>query len=97
MPDLVELLSSWQDLRWTFDPAVATRAGALVHDGRLPGLDQVALDRYLYGGVVDYFSLHAFGFYWYVFNIADAAIVAGVVGLLYESYKTSRNDASNAA
>ena len=56
-----------------------------------------ALDRYLYGGVVDYFSLHAFGFYWYVFNIADAAIVAGVVGLLYESYKTSRNDASNAA
>lgn len=44
-----------------------------------------AVDRALYGGVVDYFSLHAFGWYWYVFNIADVAIVAGVLGLLYES------------
>ena len=26
-----------------------------------------------------------FSFRWYVFNLADAAIVAGVVGLLYES------------
>ena len=55
------------------------------------------LDRWLHGGVVDYFSLHAFGFYWYVFNIADAAIVAGVIGLLYDSYITSRDDASRAA
>ena len=37
------------------------------------------------GAVADFFSLHAFGFEWYVFNIADCAIVAGVVGLLYES------------
>jgi signal peptidase II len=27
----------------------------------------------------------AFSFRWYVFNLADVAIVAGVVGLLYES------------
>ena len=58
-----------------------------------------ALDRVLYGGVVDYVSLHAFGFYWYVFNIADAAIVAGSGGLLYDSLiaSRSRNDAANAA
>ena len=58
-----------------------------------------ALDRVLHGGVVDYFSLHAFGFYWYVFNFADAAIVAGVIGLLYESMiaNRSRNDAANGA
>ena len=43
------------------------------------------LDRITLGGVADFFSLHAFGYYWYVFNIADVAIVAGVVGLLYES------------
>jgi signal peptidase II len=43
------------------------------------------LDRLRLGGVADFFSLHAFGFYWYVFNIADVAIVAGVLGLLYES------------
>lgn len=56
-----------------------------------------AIDRVLIGGVADFFSLHAFGFYWYVFNIADVAIVAGVVGLLYDSFVASRNDAANGA
>jgi signal peptidase II len=49
-----------------------------------------ALDRVIHGGVIDYISLHAFGYYWYVFNIADVAIVAGVVGLLYDSFWPSR-------
>lgn len=53
-----------------------------------------AIDRVVLGGVADFFSLHAFGFYWYVFNIADVAIVAGVIGLLYDSVVTSREDAS---
>ena len=66
-------------------------ASALIIGGALGN----ALDRVLIGGVADFFSLHGFGFYWYVFNIADVAIVAGVVGLLYDSYKTSRNDAAN--
>jgi signal peptidase II len=44
-----------------------------------------AIDRVAYGAVADFFSLHAFGYEWYVFNIADVAIVAGVAGLLYES------------
>jgi len=52
-----------------------------------------ALDRILLGGVADFFSAHAFGFYWYIFNLADVAIVAGVAGLLYDSYKSSRNGA----
>jgi signal peptidase II len=55
-----------------------------------------ALDRLLIGGVADFFSLHAFGFYWYVFNIADVAIVAGVIGLLYESFGPSRGSANTA-
>ena len=37
------------------------------------------------GAVADFFSFHAFGLDWYIFNIADTAIVAGVVGLLYDS------------
>jgi len=53
-----------------------------------------AIDRLRIGGVADFFSLHAFGYYWYVFNIADVAIVAGVVGLLYDSFVASRNDAA---
>ncbi|MEO1544822.1 MAG: signal peptidase II [Pseudomonadota bacterium] len=55
-----------------------------------------ALDRVLVGGVIDYFSMHAYGYYWYVFNIADVAIVAGVIGLLYDSLIVSRNSAANA-
>lgn len=53
-----------------------------------------ALDRVRLGGVADFVSLHALDFYWYVFNIADVAIVAGVIGLLYDSLLTSRNDAA---
>lgn len=44
-----------------------------------------ATDRMLHGAVFDFVHLHAGGLSWYVFNIADAAIVAGVVGLIYDS------------
>jgi len=44
-----------------------------------------ALDRWIYGAVADFFSAHAFGFYWYIFNLADTAIVAGVAMLLYDT------------
>jgi|SRR5258706_10930345 len=54
-----------------------------------------AIDRIRLGGVADFFLLHAFGWSWYVFNIADAAIVAGVIGLLYDSFIASRNNAPN--
>ena len=49
-----------------------------------------AIDRLAYGAVVDFVLFHittaTFNFTWYVFNLADAAIVAGVIGLLYESF-----------
>ena len=45
------------------------------------------IDRIVLGGVADFISLHALGFYWYIFNVADVAIVAGVAGLLYDSFK----------
>ena len=34
-------------------------------------------DRLIYGKVIDFISLHVFDYYWYVFNIADIAIVLG--------------------
>src|SRR5690606_20507406 len=55
------------------------------------------IDRIVLGGVADFVSLHAYGFYWYVFNVADVAIVAGVIGLLYDFWVTSRNDAAKAS
>ncbi len=49
-----------------------------------------AIDRLLYGAVVDFALLHiqigGTTYNWYVFNLADVAIVAGVVGLLYDSF-----------
>jgi signal peptidase II len=44
-----------------------------------------AIDRTLYGAVVDFVLLHWGSWSWYVFNVADAAIVAGVIGLLYDA------------
>lgn len=49
-----------------------------------------AIDRLAYGAVADFALFHvttaSFTFNWYVFNLADTAIVAGVVGLLYDSF-----------
>jgi signal peptidase II len=48
-----------------------------------------AIDRLTYGWVADFVFFHVstpnWRFNWYVFNLADVAIVAGVIGLLYES------------
>ena len=44
-----------------------------------------AIDRLIYGAVADFFSLHAFGYHWYVFNLADIAIVLGAAGLVYDA------------
>jgi signal peptidase II len=48
-----------------------------------------AIDRFAYGAVVDFALFHVqIGgktFNWYVFNLADVAIVAGVAALLYDS------------
>jgi len=49
-----------------------------------------AIDRFAYGAVLDFalFHLQFAGntFNWYVFNLADVAIVAGVAALLYDSF-----------
>jgi signal peptidase II len=48
-----------------------------------------AIDRLHWPGVMDFVLFHietsSFEFRWYVFNLADVAIVAGVAVLLYES------------
>ncbi len=50
-----------------------------------------AIDRAAYGAVVDFALFHIqWGgktLNWYVFNLADAAIVVGVAALLYDSFR----------
>lgn len=45
------------------------------------------IDRVVYGRVADFFHLFAFGYSWYVFNIADVAICLGAGALVYEMIK----------
>ena len=72
-------------------PRLTAMALGLILGGALGN----AIDRPWRGGVIDWVSLHAGGYQWYVFNIADVAIVAGVIGLLYESLMGHRKKAAN--
>jgi signal peptidase II len=47
-------------------------------------------DRVTLGRVVDFIQLHAAGYYWPAFNVADSAISVGVVLLLLENLGRSR-------
>jgi signal peptidase II len=64
---------------------LATLALGLIIGGAIGN----AIDRFTYGAVVDFALFHVqIGgntYNWYVFNLADVAIVAGVAGLLYDS------------
>ncbi len=65
---------------------IATVALGLIIGGAIGNV----IDRFAYGAVVDFALFHVqIGgkpFNWYVFNLADVAIVAGVAALLYDSF-----------
>jgi signal peptidase II len=52
-----------------------------------------AADRAAYGAVVDFLDLHALGHQFFVFNVADAAISAGVALLVIETVFTPQRAA----
>ena len=53
------------------------------------------LDRFTYGAVVDFISLHAKGFSWYIFNIADIFIVLGVILFILSQFILSKKNVGN--
>ncbi|GJD47843.1 Lipoprotein signal peptidase [Methylobacterium crusticola] len=55
-----------------------------------------AVDRAAYGAVFDFVHLHAGAWSWYVFNVADAGIVFGVAGLLYDGLVLERRRPADA-
>jgi signal peptidase II len=79
----VILLAVWMARSRTL---LATVALGLIIGGAIGN----AVDRFTYGAVVDFALFHVqIGvktFNWYVFNLADVAIVAGVAALLYDSF-----------
>ncbi|MBX3486316.1 MAG: signal peptidase II [Candidatus Paracaedibacteraceae bacterium] len=53
-------------------------------------------DRATYGAVVDFLDVHALGYHWYTFNIADCGIVIGAVLLLIDLvFLTKKEETSN--
>jgi len=80
----IVLLAIWMARSQT---VVATTGLGLIIGGAIGN----AIDGFLHGAVVDFALFHAqFGgqrYNWYVFNLADAAIVAGVLALLYDSFR----------
>ncbi len=75
----------WRWVSRTPRPVTATALGLII-GGALSN----ALDRAVHGAVVDMFHFYVGTFDWYVFNLADVAIVAGVGLLLYESFAEGR-------
>jgi signal peptidase II len=76
---------------WAWLSRVSSRLTALALGLIIGGAVGNAIDRLHWPGVMDFVLLHVdtarFSFRWYVFNLADVAIVAGVVGLLCESLR----------
>ena len=53
-------------------------------------------DRVTLGYVVDFIQLHAGGYYWPAFNVADSAITAGIILMLWDGFRP-RPDGAPAA
>jgi len=77
---IVVLLSRQRGDAWL------SAALALVLGGALGNL----YDRLTLGEVVDFVQLHAGGYYWPAFNVADSAITMGVAFLVWDSLRTRR-------
>ncbi len=74
---IVVALGVW--LRRAENPLVAIALG-MIAGGAVGNV----VDRLRFGAVVDFIHFHVGGWSWYVFNVADAAIVCGVVALVLD-------------
>jgi signal peptidase II len=70
---------------WRAETKVMALGFGLVLGGAIGNL----CDRLRFGAVTDFLDLHAYGYHWYTFNIADAAIVGGVAFILFDHLKGS--------
>ena len=68
----------WRAQSWRTALPVGAIAGGAIGN---------VIDRLRFGAVVDFLHFHAWGWSWYVFNIADAAIVCGVAALIVDGFR----------
>lgn len=62
-------------------------ACALILGGALGNV----IDRLRFGAVADFLDVHAAGWHWPAFNVADSAITIGVVLMLWHSFTVKEN------
>ena len=79
----VALLIAGFLLRWM--TRAENRTTALALGAVIGGAVGNVIDRLRFGAVADFFDAHAWGWHWYVFNVADAAIVIGVLTLVLDA------------
>src|SRR5687767_13120885 len=77
---------------WTAQRMLSAVSLGLIISGALSNV----IDRLVHGAVADFFLFHLGGFEWYVFNLADVWIVAGVIGLLL-AWTTERREIATEA
>ncbi|WP_262691940.1 signal peptidase II [Kordiimonas aestuarii] len=65
---------------------------ALILGGAIGNL----IDRLVHGAVVDFIHLHAWGYNFYVFNVADSAITIGVLLLIIDGLRGDDKSPKNA-
>ena len=53
------------------------------------------IDRLRFHAVIDFIDIHAAGYHWPAFNIADSAITIGVVLLIFDSFANRDTQATN--
>ena len=75
---IVAMIGFFLWLAKSFNPSLALGIGLIIG-----GAAGNAVDRVIYEAVADFVLLHAFGYNWYIFNIADVAIVIGAALLFY--------------
>ena len=83
-------------LRWM--ARAETRPVAIALGAIIGGAVGNMIDRFRFGAVVDFVDAYAGNWHWYVFNLADAAIVCGVAALvadaLFRSPSTKKEPAA---
>lgn len=80
-------------LRRGYENRLLATGLALVLGGAIGNLH----DRVTLGYVVDFVQVHAGGYYFPAFNIADSAITVGVVLLIWDSFRPAARHAAAAA
>ncbi|PHK95747.1 signal peptidase II [Pseudoroseomonas rhizosphaerae] len=78
-------------LRWL--ARAENRLTAVALGGIIGGAIGNVIDRLRFGAVVDFADFWVGSFHWYVFNLADAAIVLGVVALVADALFRPRQTA----